>query len=238
MSYQLLSIQKIDTDPTVPFPCYFVMSTAPINIEDSDGAFEGAASDEESNAALAEMTAYLKRHHGDAEVLVMVHGYNTGRENVRNWYRDAARDITRRYAKLPKGLVLIGYRWSSEQMNGDESGDVKSKRNSARQALPKIMNYIYQISLMGAIAGFVGSFIGYGLLLVKGVSWLAVLAIFSGLFTVAMVIFAPLVTIFALRVSNYFRDTFRANQYGVSDLVELIRQLDDGLVEQIGRAHV
>ena len=233
MSYQLLSIQKIDTDPTVPFPCYFVMSTAPINIEDSNHAFEGAASYQESNAALAEMTAHLKRHHGDAEVLVMVHGYNTGRENVRNWYRDAARDITRRYPQLPKGLVLIGYRWSSEQMNGDESGDVKSKRKSARQSLPKIMDYTYQISLMGAIAGFVGSFIGYGLLLVKGVSWLAVLAIFSGLFTVAMVVFAPLVTIFALRVSNYFRDTFRANQYGVSDLVELIRQLDDGLVEQV-----
>ena len=118
-------------------------------------------------------------------------------------------------------------------MNGDESGDVKSKRKSARQSLPKIMSHTYQLSLMGAIAGFVGSFIGYGLLLEKGVSWLGVLAIFSGLFTVAMVIFAPLLTIFALRVSNYFRDTFRANQYGVSDLVELIRRLDDGLVEQV-----
>ena len=233
MSYQLLSIQKIDTDPTVPFPCYFVMSTAPINIEDSNDAFPGAASDEESNAALAEMTAYLKQHHGDSELLVMVHGYNTGRENVYNWYRDAARDITRRYPQLPKGLVLIGYRWSSEQMNGDESGDVKSKRKSARQSLPEIMSYIYQLSLMGAIAGFVGSFVGYGLLLGKGVSWLAVLVIFSGLFTIAMILFAPIVTIFALRVSNYFRDTFRANQYGAADLVELIRQLDDGLVEEV-----
>ena len=233
MSYQLLSIQKIDTDPTVPFPCYFVMSTAPINIEDSNNAFLGAASDQDSNAALAEMTAYLKQHHEDAELLVMVHGYNTGRENVYNWYRDAARDITRRYPQLPTGLVLIGYRWSSEQMNGDESGDVKSKRKSARQSLPKIMSYVYQLSLIGAIAGFVGSFVGYGLLMAKGVSWLAVLAVFSGLFTIAMVVFAPLVTIFVLRVSNYFRDTFRANQYGVSDLVELIRRLDDGLVEQV-----
>ncbi len=233
MSYQLLSVQKIDTDPTVPFPCYFVMSTAPINIEDSNNAFKGAASDEESKAALAEMTAYLKQHHGDAELLVMVHGYNTGRENVRNWYRDAAKDIARRYEQVPKGLVLIGYRWSSEQMDGDESGDVKSKRRAARQALPKIIGYAYQLSLMGAIVGVVGSFIGYGLLLAKGVNWLGVLVIFSGIFTIAMILFAPIATIFALRVSNYFRDTFRANQYGVSDLVELIRQLDDGLVEQV-----
>jgi hypothetical protein len=153
MSYQLLSIEKIDTNPAVPFPCYFVMSTAPINIEDSNTVFEGAVSKEESSAALAEMTAYLKLNHADAEVLVMVHGYNTGRENVRKWYRDAAIDITRRYPKLPKGLVLIGYRWSSEQMNGDESGDVKFKRKSARQSLPEIMDYIYKFSFMGTIAG-------------------------------------------------------------------------------------
>jgi hypothetical protein len=233
MSYQLLSIEKIDTNPAVPFPCYFVMSTAPINIEDSNNVFEGAVSKEESSAALAEMTAYLKRNHADAEVLVMVHGYNTGRENVRKWYRDAAIDITRRYPKLPKGLVLIGYRWSSEQMNGDESGDVKFKRKSARQSLPEIMDYIYKFSFMGTIAGIAGSFIGYGLLLAKGVSWLAILVIFSGLFTVAMLAFAPLGTILALRLSNYFRDTFRANQYGAADLVELIRQLDDGLVEEV-----
>lgn len=233
MSYPLLSIQKINTDSIVPFPCYFVMSTAPINIEDSGKDFAGAASEEESATCLTEMTDYLKLHQGDAEVLVLVHGYNTGRENVQWWYREAAKEIARRYPQSPKGLVLIGYRWSSEQMSGDESGDVKSKRNAARQALPKIMNTTYQVSMVAAIAGFIGSFVGYGLLLLKGVSWLAVLAIFSGLFTVAGVIFAPLVTIFALRVSNYFRDTFRANQYGVSDLVELIRQLDDALVEAV-----
>jgi hypothetical protein len=233
MSYPLLSIQKINADPIVPFPCYFVMSTAPINIEDSGQDFVGAASIEDSTACLEEMTAYLKQHQGDAEVLVLVHGYNTGRENVQWWYREAAKEIARRYPQSPKGLVLIGYRWSSEQMNGDESGDVKAKRTAARQSLPKIMNTTYQVSMVAAIAGFIGSFIGYGLLLVKGVSWIAVLAIFSGLFTVAGIIFAPLVTIFALRVSNYFRDTFRANQYGVSDLVELIRQLDDALVEAV-----
>ena len=63
------------------------------------------------------------------------------------------------------------------------------------------MNYAYQLSSIGAIAGFVGSFVGYGLLVAKGVSSLAVLVIFSGLCTVAMVLFAPIVTIFVLRIS-------------------------------------
>jgi hypothetical protein len=234
MSYPLLSIQKITLDPTiVSFPCYFVMSTAPINIEDSAKGLEGVATGEESAACLTEITTHLKRNHPNSELLVMVHGYNTGLDGVRYWSQEAAKEIAKRYPQTPKGLVLIAYRWSSEQMTGDESGDVKSKRVSARQALPKIMHYTYQVSMAMAIAGFLGSAVGYGLLLLKGVSWLAVLAIFSGLFTVAMVVFAPLVTIFVLRVSNYFRDTFRANQYGVSDLVELIRQLDDALVEQV-----
>lgn len=231
MSYPLLSIQKLETRSIVPFPCYFVMSTAPINIEDTISV--RMASEEDSATCLKEMTAYLKQHPDDAEILILIHGYNTGRDNVQDWYRSAAEEIASRYPQCPKGLVVIGYRWSSEQMTGDESGDPKTKRLAARQALPKIMNSIYQISLGMAIVGFLGSLLGYGLLVFKGVSWLPVLATFSGLFTVAMVLFAPLFTIFALRISNYFRDNFRANQYGVADLVELIRQIDDALVEQV-----
>ena len=231
MSYQLLSIEKLAIDPDVPFPAYFVRSTAPINIEDkiADGSAEG----DHSIAALAELTAHLKYHLGEAEVLIMVHGYNTGADNVRWWYRNAAQEIARRYPQVPKGLVVIGYRWSSEQMNGDESGNVTDKRKSALESLPKIMNIVYGLSRVGAIVGVVGSFVGYVLLAFKGVNWILVLAAFSGLFTVSVVVFAPLLTLFALRVSNYFRDTYRANQYGVSDLVEFIRQLDDGLVEEV-----
>ena len=231
MSYQLLSIEKLDLDPSVPFPAYFVRSTAPINVEDQ--VADGSADGDRSNAALAELTAHLKRYQADAEVLVMVHGYNTGADNVRYWYRNAAQEIARRYPQVPKGLVVVGYRWSSEQMNGDESGNVNAKRKSALESLPKIMNMVYGISRVGAIVGIVGSFVGYVLLGFKGVNWIFMLAFFSGLFTVSVVLFVPLLTLFALRVSNYFRDTFRANQYGVSDLVELIRQLDDGLVEEV-----
>ena len=231
MSYQLLSIEKLAIDPAIPFPAYFVRSTAPINIEDK--SVEGSAEGNHSNAALADLTAHLKRHLGDAEVLIMVHGYNTGTDNVRWWSQNAAREIAKRYPQVPKGLVLIGYRWSSEQISGDESGNVTDKRTSALESLPKIMNIVYGISRVGAIVGVVGSFVGYVLLVFKGVSWITLLAAFSGLFTVSVVLFAPLLTLFALRVSNYFRDTYRANQYGVSDLVEFIRQLDDGLVEEV-----
>ena len=231
MSYQLLSIEKLAIDPAIPFPAYFVRSTAPINVEDKIA--EGSAEGDHSAAALADLTAHLKRHLGEAEVLIMVHGYNTGTDNVRWWAQNAAREIAKRYPQVPKGLVLIGYRWSSEQMSGDESGNVTDKRTSALESLPKIMNIVYGISRVGAIVGVIGSFVGYVLLVFKGVSWIALLAAFSSLFTVSVMLFAPLLTLFALRVSNYFRDTYRANQYGVSDLVEFIRQLDDGLVEEV-----
>ncbi len=231
MSYLLLSIERLPLDPTIAFPAYFVRSTAPINIEDP---IETSADRvEQSVACLAELTAHLKRYESSAEVLVMVHGYNSGADSVRGWYQNAAQEIARLYPQAPKGLVLIGYRWSSEQMNGDESGDVRSKRIAAQSALPKMMNLLYDLSKLGAIFGVIGSFLGYVLLVLKGVSWVILLAIFSGLFTVSVLLFAPLLTLFFLRISNYFRDSYRANHYGVSDLVELIRQLGDGLVEQV-----
>ena len=113
-------------------------------------------------------------------MLVMVHGYNTGADNVRWWYRNAAQEIARRYPQVPKGLVVIGYRWSSEQINGDESGNVKDKRASALESLPKIMNWVYGMSRVGAIVGVIGSFVGYLLLVFKGVFCTRSTDVFSG----------------------------------------------------------
>jgi hypothetical protein len=46
------------------------------------------------------------------------------------------------------------------------------------------------------------------------------------------VLIVPILTLLALRVSNYFRDTYRSTNYGVADLIELIRQLDATLVRR------
>ena len=54
----------------------------------------------------------------------------------------------------------------------------------------------------------------------------------AGLSTaVALLFFAPIFTIVLLRFVVYFRDNYRANNFGTPDLVELIRQIDNALTK-------
>lgn len=51
-------------------------------------------------------------------------------------------------------------------------------------------------------------------------------------FAFIVIIFGISCTALFLRMSNYFRDAYRANNYGVLDLVELLRQIDKYVFEQ------
>ncbi len=71
---------------------------------------------------------------------------------------------------------------------------------------------------------------------------LEIIAIFatfniSGIFVPLLILFfslfAIIIALIALRLSNYSRDNYRATNYGVIDLVELIRHLDQSVIETI-----
>ncbi|MHC5827429.1 MAG: alpha/beta hydrolase, partial [Nostoc sp.] len=49
---------------------------------------------------------------------------------------------------------------------------------------------------------------------------------FTVLLVLSGIVSSIILTLIILRISTYFRDTYRAVNYGVTDLVELIRQLD------------
>jgi pimeloyl-ACP methyl ester carboxylesterase len=57
------------------------------------------------------------------------------------------------------------------------------------------------------------------------------LIIFSLLTMISGAAISPVVTLIALRVVGYFRDHYRATNFGVADLVELIRQIDNALIK-------
>lgn len=226
MSNHLLSIQKLNIE-NASFPGYFVISTAPINVEDrSEGDLQA-----DPGQAIEEITQYLKNHE-NAEVLVMIHGYNTSRAGVEHWYKTACEYISQHYPQTPQGLLVIGYRWSSEQIVEDESGSFSDKRKFAKQALPKLMSVISRLGLVGLIAGVVGAIASAVITFSNDTKGLTLLLLFVSLFTLSLIAVAPILTIVVLRLTVYFRDAFRAAQYGVSDLVELIRQLDKGLTQQ------
>jgi hypothetical protein len=228
MSNNLLAIYRLAVE-NGRFPGYFVTSTAPINVEDRSQGNPQA----DPERAIREITQYLKDHPDDAEILVMIHGYNTPKSGAEDWYKKTCEYISQNYVEIPKGLLAIGYRWPSEQIVEDESGSFKDKQKAAKQALPRIMSIVTRLGIVGLIAGVVGTVISVLITLSRVYSGLELLLSFVVLLILSLVAVVPVLTIIALRLTVYFRDTFRASNYGVADFVEFIRQLDDALVEQM-----
>ncbi len=224
MSNHLLTIQKLKLE-NCQVPGYLVISTAPINIEDQSQDKDQT----DPETFIQDITQHLKAHGEDAEILVMVHGYNTGQSGAEWWYKTTCEYISEHYQQAPKGLLVIGYRWSSEKIAEDESGSFKDKIKLTEQALPKILSLISKMGIIGITVGLIGTIAGIYIALSR-ISGLEILLAFVILLILSLVAVSPISTIVALRLTGYFRDTFRASNYGVSDLVEFIRQLDQALL--------
>lgn len=154
--------------------------------------------------------------HGTPELLIAIHGYSTEQTNVRRWYKRIFRSANQDPSlKERENLVFIGYRWSSERPSF-------SLENiwTALKALPIVL----QLPTY-----FAGAFLVFWLVaaIVKLSSPVLTLALLVATFVVSIV--ASLVI---LRSIVYFRDNYRANNFAVPDLVELIRQLDEALQEK------
>jgi esterase/lipase superfamily enzyme len=240
MSASLLFIQKLKHFDK--FPGYFVASTAPHNVEDDplDYSTSSDSSISESpESHIQKISDYLKTHKGNAEILVVIHGYNTNKDAVREWFDNIQDHIATHYQNRPEGLLLIGYRWPSEQIVPSELS--KSGANKLEILNGQLKNYKDALPFVPGALLLVGS-IG---LLISLLSWFFGLfatatqlqgTVFSlllaGLSTaVALLFFAPIFTIVLLRFVVYFRDNYRANNFGTPDLVELIRQIDNALTK-------
>jgi len=224
MSNHLLTIQKLKLE-NCRVPGYLVISTAPINIEDQSQVKDQT----DPETFIQDITQHLKDHQEDAEILVMIHGYNTGQSGAEWWYQTACEYISQHYQQAPKGLLVIGYRWSSEKISEDESGSFKDKIKFTEQALPRSMSLISKLGIVGIAVGLIGTIAGIFVALSR-TSGLEILLASVILLILSLVAISPILTIVALRLTNYFRDTFRASNYGVADLVEFIRQLDQALL--------
>jgi hypothetical protein len=112
----------------VPIPGYFVMSSAPPNIEDAvEVSPEEAENTQVGIAAIADDLWRIVRQPGSSpapELTVVVHGYNTRMQNVRAWYSKIFRYINiydREIAAKPH-QAFIGYRWPSETIKLGQLG--------------------------------------------------------------------------------------------------------------------
>jgi hypothetical protein len=228
------------------FLAYFVGSTAPNNVED------GVAEVDNPEPRLRAIAKFLADQPGEREILIVVHGYNTSLGSftysasgetdttptgVKGWYESIKNHIADCYfnrAKKtdvitenikPKGLVLLGYRWSSEVINGLENDSLWSKINYAARSLPELLKALIIVAGFGIPLSIIALLTIPQITLILKIILLAIL-------TLTLAIAFIVLTLFLLRLSGYFRDSYRANSYGVPDLVELLRQLDNYIVEE------
>ena len=153
----------------------------------------------------------------DPELMITVHGYNSGRSSVRDWYKNIFQYINQHDKAIPTqgNQVFIGYRWPSENIELQRLGE-------AFKALPPLPR-----DLM--FTGFAGALI---LLILEVLKWDKALAglVLVPILTLLLGLSTIIVTLVILRMVVYFRDRYRAQNFGVLDLVELLRQIDRELV--------
>jgi pimeloyl-ACP methyl ester carboxylesterase len=193
-------------------PTYFIESTAPNNVDDTtapkppESEFLQAINSDEAVRQIAD--ALISG--SEPNLVVMVHGFNNPEPAVIKMYTGAAKAIARDGAiNTRHGLVCVGYRWPSESMGTPLGG--------SWDALPTLAGWLL---FFGGIL-FVLSLPLYLFASLGAVHLLTMLG-----WTVAgLVLMAVL-----LRAIVYFRDNYRASNYGIPDLIQVIRAIDSEIV--------
>jgi len=241
-----VSIVNLDDSEGTPgqIPGYFVMSSATPDIDPqppadprgnqakkwmskqaAHGCLELTPEEQQQYAqqGVKEIADHLHRimasnPAGGAELVITVHGYNTSRRGAQAWYGNIFKYVNRHDPAIMANpnQVLIGYRWPSE--------NVKLGRFlEALLALPPLPRDIFMTGVVGFLL-----FVGFQIFALDRSLWGGVLSVAFGVATALGLLMFALVV---LRLVVYFRDHYRANNFGVLDLVELLRQIDHAMVQ-------
>ncbi|MGB3200308.1 MAG: alpha/beta hydrolase, partial [Nodosilinea sp.] len=207
-------------------PGYFVMSSAPPNIEDaqesSDRIQQQAAQGIEE---IADHLCHMMTEATDrcAELVISVHGYNTSLDGVQAWYKNIFKYVNRHDPAIGRSpnQVFIGYRWPSENV-------ALTKPKKVREALGALPPLPRDLLLTGALCAL--ALLIFELFFLFETSWVGfVLSLVLAIFMALGLLMAALLV---LRLIVYFRDSYRADNFGVLDLVELLRQIDQAIVQR------
>ena len=228
--YALPSRKPLDPRNKDDLPGYFVMSTAPYNTDEQIAVGPDAVSEMQAKAGIRAIAQDLHRIETDQsitalpELLIAVHGYNTEENGIRAWYSDMYRHIAQddKFIRSQRNLVFVGYRWSSERLSVKLANVWANTR-----ALPDVPQAFLALSILIVLC-YWGWTILWGH--PQGMNrWLglSLQAAFGGAIAITMIV----LTLLLLRITGYFRDVYRAINFGVPDLTELIRQIDQAVVE-------
>jgi PASTA domain len=217
-------------------PTYFIESTAPDNVDDTSVTSSPLPSQLvpiDSDLAVRQIASALVAG-AEPNLVVMVHGFNNPEQAVLKMYTGAAMAIDRDSAITNRrsGLVCVGYRWPSEQMFKPWGG--------SWSALPTLPTWLLYFGLAMVLLSFplfywASQTRQWWLDLFRYLwnpSGVHVITMFG--WTVAgLVLMAVL-----LRAIVYFRDNFRASNFGIPDLIQVIRAIDAEIARQYAKQGV
>jgi hypothetical protein len=235
-------------------PTFFIESTAPDNVDDTEEQSIGQELDAIKEPELRTLLDKANFKSIDADVavekiaeilakgqkpnlVVMVHGFNNPELDVLRMYAMAAEAIHNDSAIAGgDGLVCVGYRWPSERMF--------TPIWSSWSALPVLPLWLllsglavlaFSILLFGSLPLFYVALppVGIASILTHGLHYIiacvAHIAFLIGWIVIGLVLMTVL-----LRAIVYFRDNYRATNYGVPDLVQIIRAIEGRLINHHG----
>ena len=228
-------------------PIYFIESTAPYNVDDAD---ERSMEQEfqsprigptlatqlhdanltpfrDSNDAVKEIAQILASG-TNPNLVIMVHGFNNPERNVLEMYAAAATAVDGDpVISARRGLVCVGYRWPSESMGAPIGSSWR-----AMAALPRRVFLLGLVLVAASLPLFywvwqtAKEFTEHGFHLSQyGWPFLAHASALAGWILLGLILMAIL-----LRAIVYFRDNYRATNYGVPDLIQVIRAIDGEIV--------
>ncbi len=209
-------------------PSYFIESTAPENVDDRavvPTPLPPELEEVDPDAAVKQIAAALAS--GTVpNLVVMVHGFNNPEPAVLRMYAAAAQAIERDSAiRSRQGLVCVGYRWPSEPMGKPWRG--------SWNALPTLPTWI----LYFGAAVFLLSFPLFYLVSETRQWWFDQLHYIWNSGSVHIItllgwtVAGLVLTAVLLRAIVYFRDNYRATNYGVPDLIQIIRAVDGEILK-------
>ncbi|NEU77721.1 alpha/beta hydrolase [Nostoc sp. UIC 10630] len=228
--YKIYEFKKINQEK---IPGYLVVSTAKLNVETEEhnsnrylslvankklfNINDGQA--EPSTQDMIEKIAKTLESSPEPEIIINIHGYSSTPSDTETGCKKIYEYINTAIQQ-PNKYIFIGYRWPSENpIKTDESGSFGQKLINALSSLPILLAINLALGLTISIWSAI-ALLFLNILSNSAVHFFTAMLILSGI--VSVIIF----TLIILRLSTYFRDTYRATNYGVTDLVELIRQLD------------
>ncbi|ACC84811.1 alpha/beta hydrolase [Nostoc punctiforme] len=228
--YKIYEFKKTNQEK---IPGYLVVSTAKLNVEteeqNSNRYLSSVANKklfnindgqvEPSTQDMIEKIAKTLESSPEPEIIINIHGYSSTPSDTETGCKKIYEYINTAIQQ-PNKYIFLGYRWPSENpIKTDESGSFGQKLINALSSLPTLLAINLALGLTISIWSAI-ALLFLNILSNSAVHFFTAMLILSG------IVSATIFTLIILRLSTYFRDTYRATNYGVTDLVELIRQLD------------